>query len=76
LPARKPVLSRKIDIGEMKTYTIALQPGEAGTVAKMSSDGFLFPYLYSVPSLWAKCPGALLVPRGIAEADGLTIKRP
>lgn len=73
LPAGTLTPSRKIDIHGMGTKTIALQPGEAGTVAMLSGYNFNFPYLYSVPTLWAKSPAALLVPRAIAEADGLTI---
>ena len=44
-----------------------------GSLAMIQGDNFFFPFVYSVPTLWAKSPGALLVPRGIAEADGLTI---
>ncbi|NQU10299.1 hypothetical protein HQ590_05890 [bacterium] len=73
LPAAKPALSRKVDISKMGTHTIALEPGEDGAVAMISANGFAFPFLYSVPTLWAKCPAVLLVPRAIAEADGLTI---
>jgi len=73
LPAQGDAAVRKIDISEMGTHTIALQPGEDGSVAMLQSNGFAFPYLYSVPTLWAKCPSALLVPRAIAKADGLTI---
>jgi len=39
----------------------------------LQSSVIHFPYLYSVPMLWAKSPPALLVPRKIAESDGLTI---
>jgi len=73
-PAQKLAPSRKIDIHGMGTKTIPLQPGEDGTVAMISGDNFFLPYLYSVPTLWAKSPAALLIPRGIAEADGLTAK--
>jgi len=73
LPAAKQEVSRKIEISEMGTHTIALQPGEDGTVAMLQSNGFAFPYLYSIPTLWAKSPRALLVPRAIAKSDGLTV---
>jgi hypothetical protein len=66
--------SRKVDISKMGTYNIALNPGEDGTVAMIQGNGLGFPFLYSIPSLWAKSPGALLVPRGIAKADGLTLQ--
>lgn len=66
--------SRKVDVSERKTHRIELQPDETGTIAEIASNGFNFPYLYSVPQLWAKSPGQLLVPRAIAEADGLTIR--
>lgn len=74
LPATGMKESRKVDISKMGTYTIKLQPGEDGTVAAITSNGFAFPYLYSLPTLWAKSPRALVVPRGIAKADGLTIE--
>jgi hypothetical protein len=67
-------LSRKIDISQRQTHRIPLAPEETGTIAVIASNGFAFPYLYSVPMLWAKSPGQLLVPRAIAEADGLTAK--
>lgn len=66
-------VSRKVDIGAMGVHTIALQPGEDGSIAAVEGNKFHFPFLYSVPTLWAKSPAALLVPRGIAEADGLAI---
>lgn len=72
LPAAGLAETRTIDISRMGTHTIALQPGEDGTVAKIAGNGFAFPFLYSVPQLWAKTPSVLLVPRGIAAADGLT----
>lgn len=73
LPTRGMTPTRKIDIHGLGTKTIALQPGEDGALAAITGDNFFFPYLYSVPTLWAKSPAALLIPRGIAEADGLTI---
>ena len=51
------------------------KPGEDGNIAQITAGrNSQFPYLYSVPQLWAKTPSALLVPRAIAEADGLTPK--
>jgi hypothetical protein len=73
MPDRKPAVSRKVSIGFMGVHAIALEPGEDGSLAMIHGDNFFFPFMYSVPTLWAKSPGALLVPRGIAEADGLTI---
>ncbi|MFW6039013.1 MAG: hypothetical protein ACOC9P_00870, partial [bacterium] len=73
LPVEGMSESRQVDVSAMGTHTIELQPGEAGTVAELRSNGFSFPYMYSIYSLWAKSPGALLVPRDVAEADGLTI---
>jgi len=72
LPAKGLSKLRTEDISAMGTHTVALQPGEDGTVAMIAGNGFAFPYLYSVPLLWAKSPCVLLVPRGIAKADGLT----
>ena len=73
LPATKPTPTRKVDVSAMATHTIKLQPGEDGTIAAISGNLFAFPYLYSVPTFWAKSPSALLIPRDIAEADGLTV---
>ena len=36
-------------------------------------SAFYVPLLHSAPTLWARSPGSLLVPRAIAVADGLTI---
>ena len=73
LPSGGAVVTRKLDVGKRGPHVIPLEPGEDGTVAMLFGRGFAFPYLYSVPLLWAKSPGALLVPRAIAIADGLTI---
>lgn len=70
------VKSRGVDIGRRGTHRIALEPGEDGNLAQISGNGFAFPLLYSVPSLWAKCPAELLVPRAVAEADGLVSPAP
>jgi hypothetical protein len=75
LPAGNATASRKIDVSNRGTYTIALQPGEDGTVARVDGGLLAFPYLYSVPTLWAMSPSSLLIPRDIAEADGLTIMK-
>ncbi|HPO52440.1 MAG TPA: hypothetical protein PK165_06390 [bacterium] len=64
---------REIDISKQAVYTIKLNPGEDGTIARIQSNGFAFPYFYSIPHLWAKSPAALVLPRAIAEADGWTI---
>jgi hypothetical protein len=51
------------------------------TIAESSGNGFLFPYLYSVPLLCSGLLWSALVevavevavePRAVAEADGLT----
>ncbi|MCM8816936.1 MAG: hypothetical protein NC913_05435 [Candidatus Omnitrophica bacterium] len=68
-----PSKIRKVDISKQGTYTIKLNPGEDGTIARIEGNGFSFPYFYSIPQLWAKSPGSLVVPRAIAQADGLTI---
>ncbi|MGV2338559.1 MAG UNVERIFIED_CONTAM: hypothetical protein LVR18_32550 [Planctomycetaceae bacterium] len=65
-------LSRTIEIGIRGTHRISLDAAETGTLATISGNGFSFPYLYSVPLLWAKSPPQLLVPRDLATADGLT----
>lgn len=75
MPDRKPAVARKVSIGSMGVHTIALEPGEDGSLAMIHGDNFFFPFVYSVPTLWAKSPGALLVPRAIAEADALTIAK-
>jgi len=62
-----------VDIGAMGVHSIALEPGEDGSLAMIEGNNFFFPFVYSVPTLWAKSPGALLVPRGIVGADGLTV---
>jgi hypothetical protein len=67
-------VSRKIDVSQRQTHRIELKPEETGVIAEYYTNGFAFPYLYSVPMLWAKSPGQLLVPRAVASADGLTVK--
>ena len=73
LPSTGMEKTRTVEVGEMGTHTVALEPGEDGSLAMLQSSVIHFPYLYSVPMLWAKSPPALLVPRKIAESDGLTI---
>ncbi len=65
--------AREVDISRRGTHRVLLQPEETGTLARISGNGFAFPLLYSVPSYWSKCPAELVIPRAIAEADGLTI---
>jgi len=67
------VKSRTIDIGSRGTHRIPLEPSETGHVAQIAGHGCTVPLLYSVPQVWAKCPAELLVPRAVAEADGLQI---
>ena len=64
---------KTLDVSKVGTYVIPLKPGEDGSIARISGNGLGFPCMYSVPSLWAKSPGVLLIPRAIAIADGLTI---
>lgn len=73
LPAAGTVVSRRIDVSKRGPHVVPLEPDEDGTVAVLHSNGFVFPYLYAIPMLWAKSPGALLVPRAIAAADGLRV---
>lgn len=74
--AKGPLPSRTVDISRRGTHRVSLEAGEDGNLARISGNGFAFPLLYSVPSYWAKCPAELLVPRSIAEADGLKIVKP
>ncbi|MFA5343554.1 MAG: hypothetical protein WC381_06290, partial [Kiritimatiellia bacterium] len=64
--------TRTVDITTLGTYRIALNPGEAGSVARIKQVAFQFPQFYSIPLLWAMSPSLLMVPRAIAVADGLT----
>jgi hypothetical protein len=73
MPATGLSRTRVVDVSKQGTHKIPLQPDESFVL--LISDNFNFPYLYSIPLLWAKSPSALLVPRAIAEADGLTISR-
>jgi hypothetical protein len=69
--AKSLIKSRTIDIDRRGTHRITLEPGEDVQLAQISGNGFAFPLRYSVPNLWSNCPAELLVPRVIAEADGL-----
>lgn len=73
LPAKGMAVSRNVEIKTRGTHRIALQPGEDGSLVAMRGAGFAMPFLYSVPMLWAKGTPALLVPRAVAKADGLTV---
>jgi len=73
LPSSGLIKERTVDIGKSGTHVIELKPGEDGSLISISGGGFYFPFLYSIPQLWSKSPASLLVPRGIANADGLTI---
>ncbi|MFA5344584.1 MAG: hypothetical protein WC381_11575, partial [Kiritimatiellia bacterium] len=64
--------TRRVDVTSVGTYRIALNPGEAGSVARMGLRPGEVPYFYSIPQLWAESPSLLMVPRAIAVADGLT----
>ena len=75
LPSNGMKGTRSIDLTKKGTHHIELASGEDGSLAEIQSNGLCFPYLYSIPLLWAKSPSDLLVPRGIAEADGLTISQ-
>ena len=74
LPPTRANISRKVDVSARRTHRVPLKPEETGNLAVIHGNGFAFPYLYSIPLLWAKSPGQLLVPREIAIADGLTIR--
>lgn len=74
LPATGMTPTRTVEIKTRGTHRIALQPGEDGSMVTMLGAGFAMPHLYSVPMLWAKGAAALLVPRAVAQADGLTVR--
>jgi len=67
-----PFTAREITLGPRGTQVIPLLADEDGGLAAFTWNGFRFPFLYSVPMLWARSPAALLVPRAVATADGLT----
>ncbi|MEU5697213.1 hypothetical protein [Actinosynnema sp. NPDC020468] len=64
---------RDVDIGANGTHSVPLKAEEGGTIARITTNGFSFPYLHSVPQLWAMSPDELMVPCAIAKADGLTV---
>ncbi len=72
LPGSGMQATRTVELAQKGTCVIPLQAGEDGSLVKLESAGFAMPYTYSVPLLWARSPGALLLPRAIAEADGLS----
>ena len=76
LPSTGLKKGRVVDVGKRGTHVAKLEPGEDGSLISVYGGGFYFPYLYSVPMLWAKSPQALLVPRSIAQADRLTFEVP
>jgi hypothetical protein len=65
-------LSRTVDIHGRGPHRIPLNAGEDGSIACMNHGGPLVPYFYSIPNIWAKQPWMLMVPKDIAQADGLT----
>ena len=68
--------SRTVTLDQTGLHRVQLEPGEAGTLARMtqnSSATLYVPYFHSIPNYWAMNPEALLVPRAIAQADGLAI---
>jgi hypothetical protein len=67
------IRTRDLDISSRGTHRVTLESGEDGNLARISGNGFAFPLLYSIPSLWAKSPAELVIPRAIAESDGLKI---
>ena len=73
LPAAGMTPGRTVNIESLGTHRVPLHEGEDGSIAYIGQNGFAPPVFYSIPGLWAKSPNALLVPRGIAQADGLTI---
>ncbi|MFA5343012.1 MAG: Ig-like domain-containing protein [Kiritimatiellia bacterium] len=64
--------TRTIDISTLGTHRIPLEPGEAGSVARMIASDCAVQMFYSIPNLWATSPSLLMAPRGIVAADGLT----
>jgi hypothetical protein len=81
LPTTGLKATREVVLSGASAQKIALQPGEAGSLVSInctggSAFGWGMPNLYSVPNLWAETPGQLLVPRAIAQADGLTALAP
>jgi len=71
----RPVNNNTENINKMGAQSIMLEPNEAGSIVGLNFGDTRpkFPYLYNIPLRWAKTPAALMVPRAIAIADGLTI---
>ena len=65
--------TRKLDIHEFGLHRITLEASEDGSLGLIEQNGFAVPYFYSVPDYWVKSPSALLMPRAVARADGLTV---
>lgn len=61
--------SRVLNVKKWGVHSIKLLDEERGNLAVWESSSF--PQLYSVPQLSSKNPQQLLIPRAIAEADGL-----
>jgi hypothetical protein len=81
LPATGMTLHRTVSCSGIGFHRIPLQEGEAGSFAKMTCSGGAagrasFPGLYSVPQIYATGTQQVLVPRQVAQADGLTILGP
>ncbi|MFA5343011.1 MAG: hypothetical protein WC381_03500, partial [Kiritimatiellia bacterium] len=64
--------TRTVNVSAHGLYRIPLNPGEAGSVARLGKIADKYPQFYSIPLLWATSPSLLMVPRAIAVADGLT----
>jgi len=73
LPAAGMKPTRTVPLDRFGANRVTLQAGEAGSFGLIEQNGFAVPYFFSVPGYWAKSPSLLLVPRAIAEADGLTV---
>lgn len=75
LADHQALVSREVKLEEPGTMRIALNKLEQGSLASiepMVGDTIYFPYLYSIPTLWAVSPKALMIPRSIVKSDGLT----
>ncbi|MFA7335085.1 MAG: hypothetical protein WC130_12460, partial [Kiritimatiellia bacterium] len=64
--------TRTVNVSAHGLYRIPLNPGEAGSVARLRKLADRYPEICSIPLLWAVSPSLLMVPRAIAVADGLT----
>jgi len=70
VPGKEWRRSRKVNLAAWGPQSVELQPGEDGSVAVV--ECWALPSFTSIPRIYAKTPSALLVPRKIAIADGLT----